>query len=144
MTPENAKSKYPAKNKKPADGEYTFYVFNIDTDTASTFCSVKVNKLGQKTCKVQLSCSVTGAYVATRFDAAEKGKARLAAFLKAASGTEVNAADLTDDNFTDAITSLACGKKVRATIKRRDDYVAPNGTAYPQYNVSGFAPADPF
>lgn len=144
MTPENAKSKYPARNKKPADGEYTFYVFRPDTDPASKFNAVNVNKLGQKTCKVQLSCSVTGAYVSTRFDAAEKGKARLAAFLKSASGTDVNPADLNDDNFVDAILTLAAGKKVRATIKRRDDYVAPNGTAFPQYNVSGFAPADPF
>jgi hypothetical protein len=144
MTPENAKSKYPAKNKKPADGEYTFYVFNIDTDPGSQYCSIKMNKLGVRTCKVQLSCSVTGAYVSTRFDTADKGKPRLVAFLKAASGTDVNPEDLNDLNFMDAIQSLACGKKVRATIKRRDDYVAPNGTAYPQYNVSGFAPADPF
>jgi len=144
MTPENAKSKYPKKLKSPADGEYTFYVFKPDVEPGSKFNAVKVNKLGQTTCKVQLSCSVTGAYVATRFDAAEKGKTRLAAFLKAASGTEVNAADLTNENFVDAILTLAVGKKVRASIKRRDDYVAQDGSVHPQYNVSGFAPADPF
>jgi hypothetical protein len=144
MTPENAKSKYPKKLKTPADGEYTFYVFKPDTDPTSKYNAVKVNKLGQTTCKVQLSCSVTGAYVATRFDTAEKGKPRLAAFLKAASGTDVNPADLNNENFVDAILTLAAGKRVRATIKRRDDYVAPDGTSHAQYNVSGFAPADPF
>ena len=144
MTPENARSKYPKKLKTPADGEYTFYIFKPDVEPGSKYNAVKVNKLGQTTCKVQLSCSVTGAYVSTRFDAAEKGKARLAGFLKAASGTEVNAADLTNDNFVDAILSLAAGRKVRATIKRRDDYIDPNGNAHAQYNVSGFAPADPF
>jgi hypothetical protein len=144
MTPENAKSKYPAKNKKPADGEYTFYVFKPDVDPASKYCAVKVNKLGQKYCKVQLSCSVTGAYVSTKFDTAEKGKARLAGFLKAASGTDVNPSDLNEDNFVDAILTLSVGKRVRASIKRRDDFVAQDGSVHPQYNVSGFAPADPF
>lgn len=138
------KRNIPDKNKKPADGEYTFYVFDVDDSPEARFPAVTVNKLGNKTCKVALSCRVTGAYVTTRFDVAEKGRNRLAAFLKAASGQAIDPAQLTEDNFVEAIKSLACRKKVKASIKRRDDYVAPNGTAYPQFNVTGFAPADPF
>lgn len=136
--------KYPETNKKPADGEYTFYVFPVDDSPTAKFPAVKVNKLGQRTCKVGLSCSASGARVNTTFDASEKGVKRLAAFLTAASGQQVEPSSLADDNFVDAIKTLACGKKVKAQIKRREDYVAPNGTAYPQYSVAYFASPDPF
>lgn len=136
--------KYPETNKKPADGEYTFYVFPIDDSPTAKYPAVKVNKLGQRTCKVGLSCSSTGARVNTTFDATEKGVKRLAAFLTAASGQQVDPSSLVDDNFVDAIKTLACGKKVKAQIKRREDYVAPNGQAYPQYSVAYFASPDPF
>lgn len=136
--------KYPEKNKKPADGEYTFYVFPVDDSPTAQYPAVKVNKLGQRTCKVGLSCSSTGASVNTTFDASEKGVKRLAAFLSAASGQQVDASTLSEDNFVDAIKTLACTKKVKAQIKRRDDYVAPNGQAYAQYTVGYFATPDPF
>ena len=139
-----SEQKYPEKNKKPADGEYTFYVFPVDDSPTAKYPAVKVNKLGQRTCKVGLSCSTTSASVNTTFDASEKGVKRLAAFLSAASGQNVDAATLTEDNFVDAIKTLACTKKVKAQIKRRDDYVAPNGMSYPQYNVSYFVSPDPF
>lgn len=136
--------KRPERNKKPADGEYTFYVFDVDDSPTAKYPAVKVTRLGFRACKVFLSCDSTGAYVSTSLDASEKGVKRLAAFLSAASGQQVDASTLNDDNFVDAIKSLACRKKVKASIKRRDDYVAPSGIAFPQYNVSGFAPADPF
>ena len=141
MSTDNRESK---ANKKPADGEYTFYVFRLDDGPDAKYPSVKVNKLGQRTCRVGLSCSVTKARVNTSFDATEKGVKRLAAFLSAASGQQIDTSTLTEENFVDAIKTLACEKKVKATIKRRDDYVNPAGQAFPQYNVSGFASPDPF
>lgn len=136
--------KFPEKNKKPADGEYTFYIFDVDDSPTAKYPAVKVNKLGQRICKIALSCGSTGAYVTTNLDATEKGVKRLAAFLSAASGQAVDPATLNEDNFVDAIKTLACRKKVKAQIARRDDYVAPSGQAYPQYTVGYFASPDPF
>lgn len=135
--PPGEKKSYPPANKEPADGEYTFYVFQLSE------WSVGKTAKGNGYVKVDLSAPC-GARVKTKFFVTDKAAKRTIDFIKACSGVTVTPAEIADETtLASAISELCCKKRVTADIKRGKDSEY-QGKTYPQYDVTGFRAPAPF